>query len=73
MSDTKPFRGLLQNWKADYWYSTGEQVVTGNLFWGDRFEDGTFIRTSAIVKLDYENSRLETLNSLYELGKEYGV
>lgn len=72
---TKPFRGVIQIWKVvDYCKSTGEKVVTGNIFGDeDRFEDGTFIRTSAIVKLDYENKKLETLNSVYELGKEYGV
>ena len=72
---TKPFRGVIQNWKVvDWCYSTGEKVVKGNIFGDeDRFEDGTFIRTSAIVKLDYENKKLETLNSLYDLGKEYGV
>jgi hypothetical protein len=74
-NNTKPFRGVIENWKVvDYCYSTGEQVVTGRIFGDeDRFEDGTFIRTSAIVKIDYENKRLETLNSIYTLGKEYSV
>ena len=72
---TKPFRGVIENWKVvDWCKSTGEKVVTGAIFGDeDRFEDGTFIRTSAIVKLDYENKKLETLNSLYDLGKECGV
>ena len=71
----KPFRGTIQNWKEHVWdASMGEVVVMGNIFGDeDRFEDGTSIRTSAIVKLDYENKKLETLNSLYDLGKEYGV
>ena len=71
---SKPLRGTIQNWKEHVWdASMGEVVVMGNIF-GDegRFEDGTFIRTSAIVKLDYENKKLETLNSVYTLGKEYG-
>lgn len=72
---SKKFRGAIENWKVvDWCKSTGEKVVTGNIFSDeDRFEDGTFIRTSAIVKLDYENNKLETLNSIYDLGKEYGV
>lgn len=75
MEQTKPFRGTINNWRVlDYCYSTGEQVVVGNIFGDeDRFEDGTLIRTSSIVKLDYENNKLETLNSIYDLGKEYSV
>ena len=75
MDNVKPFRGTIENWKEHVWdASMGEVVVMGNIFGDeDRFEDGTFIRTSAIVKLDYENKKLETLNSVYTLGKEYGA
>lgn len=75
MEQTKPFRGTINNWRVlDHYYSTGGQVVAGNIFGDeDRFEDGTLIRTSSIVKLDYENNKLETLNSIYDLGKEYLV
>ena len=75
METVKPFRGTIENWKEHVWdASMGEVVVMGNIFGDeDRFEDGTFIRTSAIVKLDYENKKLETLNSVYTLGKEYGA
>jgi hypothetical protein len=71
----KPFRGTIDNWKVHVWCaSMDESVVVGNIFGDeDRFEDGAFIRTSAIVKIDYENKKLETLNSVYCLGKEYSV
>ena len=67
IENTKPFRGTINNWRVlDYCCSTGEQVVVGNIFgdegkFEDRFEDGTFIRTLAIVKLDYENNKLENI------------
>jgi len=74
MTNTKPLRGTIENWKVvDWCYSTGAKVVSGKLFGDDRCEDGTLIRTSEIVKLDYENNLLETLNSTYQLGKEYSV
>lgn len=67
----KPFRGTLQNWKElSYLRGVG---IGGNIFGDDRCEDGKYIFTSEIVKLDYENNKLETLNSLYDLGKEYSV
>lgn len=68
---TKPYRGVIENWRVvDWCYSTGQKVVSGFLFGDDRYEDGTSIRTSEVVKLDYENKKLETLNSMYDLGKE---
>ncbi len=72
MNNTKPFRGLLQNWKelTGVMFGVG---IGGNIFGDERFEDGKYIFTSDVVKLDYENKKLETLNSVYELGKEYGV
>lgn len=75
MDSAKPLRGKIENWKEHVWdASMAEVVVMGNIFGDeDRFEDGTFIRTSAIVKLDYENNKLETLNSMYDLGKGYGA
>lgn len=72
MNNTKPFGGLLQNWKelTGVMFGVG---IGGNIFGDERFEDGKYIFTSDVVKLDYENKKLETLNSVYELGKEYGV
>ena len=68
----KPFRGTLQNWKelAGVIHGVG---LGGNVFGDDRFEDGKYIFTSEVVKLDYENNKLETLNSLYDLGKGYSI
>lgn len=34
-------------------------------------EDGTFVRTSHVTKLDRENGVAETLNTNYILGEEY--
>lgn len=69
MSD-KPFAGTIENWYiTDSLFSTGK-LVNGNLF-GDpmkRFEEGAFIHTSLVVKLDEEKGLLETRNSLYSLG-----
>lgn len=71
MSESKPLCGTLENWRlVDWCKSKGDQVVCGWLYGDDRFEDGTEIRTSGIVKLDRENNTLETRNSIYKLGKE---
>jgi hypothetical protein len=72
MSNIKPFRGKLENWKELTGVIHGIGLG-GNIFGDDRFEDGKYIFTSEVVKLDYENNKLETLNSLYDLGKEYSV
>lgn len=72
MDNAKPFRGKIENWKelTGVMFGVG---IGGNIFGDERFEDGKYIFTSDVVKLDYENMKLETLNSVYELGKEYGV
>jgi hypothetical protein len=56
--------------KLEGWSVWGDRVV-GNVHGDNRFADGTFIQTSAIVELDRENKILKTKNSTYELGEEH--
>lgn len=63
----KPFGGKLENW-----FHTGT-VIIGNLFDDprSRWEEGTPIHTSRVVR-EYEDAgraHVETLNTIYELGK----
>ena len=64
MDVNKKYGGVIKNW-----YSDGV-VVRGDLY-GDpnqRFPEGTFIRTSKVVDIDLENMKVETLNTIYDLG-----
>ena len=73
MSDKK-YGGKLENWKVvDWCNSLGETVVYGKLYNdpAGRFPDGEVVRTSYVVKLDYENNKLETKNTIYDLGKPW--
>lgn len=69
----KAYRGRLENWYDGMWID-GRMVVIGNIFGDttDRWEDGKIIATSEVVKIDYENNKLETANSFYDLGKPTG-
>ena len=72
MTDKK-YGGKLENWKVvDWCKSTGETVVHGNLHDdpNQRFPEGTEVRTSSVIHLDYENMKLETSNTVYDLGVE---
>lgn len=65
----KVYGGRIENWSE----LCGS--VWGNLYDdpNKRFQDGTDIRTSRIVYLDYENNKLETLNTIYDLGKQLTI
>ncbi len=65
MDLNKKYGGIIQNW-----YSFGTTVY-GNLHNDpqERFEDGSFIHTSKVIKFDQENKKIETLNTLYDLGE----
>ena len=66
MSDKKK-GGRLENWVEHPYLPT----IIGDVYDdpSKRFTDGTNVQTSKIVKLDKENNTLETLNTIYELGK----
>lgn len=65
----KKYGGRLENWSH---YGLGLSAF-GNLFDdpNKRFPDGAEVNTSRVVKI--EGNGLETLNSYYDLGKEYVV
>jgi hypothetical protein len=69
MTDKK-YGGKIEQW---YVIQHGDvSLVWGNLYNdpGRRFGEGAFIHTSKVVKLDIENKKVETLNTIYDLGNE---
>jgi len=58
-------RPIIHNW------AEVGMVVYGEVYNDDRRKNGTGIRTSKIVNLDRENGVLTTMNTVYDLGKEY--
>ncbi len=46
-----------------------ERRLHGNVYGNPKFPDGHEVTTSSIKKVDYPNKRVETQNSVYELGK----
>ncbi len=45
-------------------------VLTGKVFGHERIEDGHNIISSPIVKVDIENGIVETMNTVYRVGKK---
>lgn len=68
----KRIGGMLDEWSLHCWNkSTETYVVYANVYGDTDWEEGFYIRTSAVVKLDEENSVLETMNTIYKLGNKY--
>lgn len=47
------------------------EVLIGDVYGHPKLRDGWPIRTSLIVKVDMNKKFVETLNTVYTLGKEY--
>lgn len=56
----------LENWKKSTFHNSLTGYVTGH----PKLEDGDLITTSKILNLDEENNTVETLNTIYTLGKK---
>ena len=54
----------FSSWELKHTYS-GEWVVIGNVYGDDRFEDGTPVITSKVLKIDFECGTIETMNTIY--------
>jgi hypothetical protein len=68
----KRIGGLLEDWSYHCWDKSQElYVVYGHIYDDPDWYDVTYLRTSAVVKLDEENGILETMNTIYKLGKKY--
>lgn len=68
----KRIGGMLENWSLHCWNkSTETYVVYGNIFGDPDWYEGMYLRTSAVVKVDEENGTVETMNTIYKLGKKY--
>lgn len=72
----KPNRGWIDNWKmrvvdasAYTDISNLGYVIEGVPIGHPIFNKSPWIRTSLVVKFDKEKMQIETLNSIYDLGK----
>lgn len=59
---------LLKNWTVVTWWD-GSVVIRGEIYndTKGRFKDGTYIHTSRVLFIDFENRVARTLNSIYHL------
>ena len=63
---------LLKDWGIRFYAFDGGYITVAGAIYNDikkRFEDGTRIQTSRVVKIDFANGIVETLNSVYHLDK----
>ena len=69
----KKYGGRIEGWRISNWNASGIQVAAGNLYDDpqERSIEGDFIRTSVVVKVFENNTKLETLNTIYDLGEPY--
>lgn len=70
MDVNKKYGGVIKNWSKVNNVIVGDDVIVGNIHEdpNERFEEGTFIHTSRVVDIDLENFKVETLNTIYDLG-----
>lgn len=61
---TKPVR-TIKNWKLHQ--KGAAHIIHGRVFGDDRFVEGQWIFTSAIVMLDFRTKVAETQNTIYHL------
>jgi sugar lactone lactonase YvrE len=58
-----------QTARLDDWsISPDGVIVMGTVTGHSKIPDGEYIRTSTVVRLDFSQSQLETLNTIYQLG-----
>ena len=70
---TKRIGGTIENWSIVDYFGSGRNVVIGDVYGDSNWPEGFAIRTSEIVKVvaTADNSEVETLNTVYKLGKPY--
>ena len=61
-------RSTITEWQIVPMY--GCYVLTGQIMNDARFDNGTFVRTSKLVRVDFEKKEAETLNTIYQLSTE---
>lgn len=59
----------IENWSIGNSQSVIGQYLIGKVYGHEKIEDGRFVRTSYIKDIDIENSKIETRNTVYELGQ----
>ena len=68
---TKRTGGTIENWSIVDYFGSGRNVIVGDVYGDSNWSEGFAIRTSEIVKIAEDNSEVETLNTVYKLGKPY--
>lgn len=58
----------LQKARIEQWYIDQNDSLVGAVYGHPRFEDGTYVRTSRVVKLDKATGEAVTRNTEYVLG-----
>lgn len=74
MSNKKSYGGRLEDWYTSHPQAHGQYVIFGLLHDdpNSRFgPDGTSVRTSIVVHMNKAETKVETLNTLYKLGKKH--
>ena len=66
-SDNKSVSKLTE-WHFYHYATDGAYVLVGKVVGDNRFADGTEIRTSRLLRVDFEKGEAETLNTIYKLG-----
>lgn len=67
--DQKRQGGVIENWSVISFGNDEKKVVVGQIF-TDVYREGSDIRTSLIYSINDDESEVETLNTVYQLGKK---
>lgn len=61
----------MKHAKLENWKMVDNDQIRGEIYNSPKFEDGTVVFTSRVVRLDEGSNRAYTLNTEYELGVPY--
>lgn len=67
----KPLKGTIERWTIDK--KNGVAIVVGEIYGHPDASNGNFIKTSKLVRMDFEKMEAETLNSRYKLGEQVSI
>lgn len=68
---SKRIGGTIENWRIIDYFGNSSDVIVGTVYGDDNWPDGFYLRTSLIVNISEDKTEVETLNTVYKLGKPY--
>lgn len=71
MNNEQKQKARLENWHLRSNGFDGETRLHGQVYGHPRFKDGDAVITSKLINKDWKNNLVETLNTIYTLGKQY--